>query len=118
MSDRGAGPGQAGNDGAGPPDFGKMREMWEHRRLRSRLGREGFQAARARAAGKSRDEIREIYLAERNARGLKAPGDTVLDAIVDHIGGNPLPAARVLVESLVQMGKEIHALSRHFRSDG
>jgi hypothetical protein len=118
MRDRVAGPGQAGNDGAGPPDFGKMWEMWQDRRLRSRLRKEAFQAARAGAASKSRDEIREIYLAERNARGLQAPGDTVLDAIVDHISGNPLPAVRIAAESLVQMGKGIHALSRDFRSGG
>jgi hypothetical protein len=115
MSDRGPGPGQAGNDGAGPPDFG---QLWQARRLRTRLRKEAYQATRARAAGKNRDQIREIYLAESNARGLPAPSDAVLDAIVEHIDGNSLPAVRVAAESLAQMGKAMHGISRMFRSGG
>ena len=63
-----------------------------------------------------RDDIRKIYIAELNARGLQKPSDTVLDAIVDRISGNPLPAVRVAAESLVQVGKGIHALFRIIRS--
>ena len=92
--------------------------MREDARRRSRARKEAFQAAHAKAAGKGRDEIREIYLAELNARGLKKPSDAVLDAIVDRIGGNPLPAVRLAAESLVQLGKGIHAFSRIFRSGG
>jgi hypothetical protein len=95
------------------PDFG---EMWRDTRRCSRAGREAFESARARAAGKGRDEIREIYLAERNARGLRTPREDVLDAVVDRITGNPLPAARVAVEGVAQMGKALHELSRLFRS--
>jgi len=93
-----------------------MDEIWEERRRRIRLRREASQAARARAAGKGRDEIREIYIAELNARGLAQPSDKILDAAVDSIGGNPLPAVRLAAESLVQMGKGIHRLSRLIRS--
>jgi hypothetical protein len=92
--------------------------MWEDRRRRSRAYREAFQAARARAAGKSRKEIREIYIAERDARGLPRPSDTVLDAAVDSIGGNPLPAVRAGAESLVQIRKALHGISRIFRTGG
>jgi hypothetical protein len=95
------------------PDFD---ELWEDRRRRSRGRTEAYQAARARAAGQGRDEIREIYLAELNARGVKKPSDTILDAVVDRISGNPLPAVRVAAEGLVQVGKGIHALSRIIRS--
>lgn len=95
------------------PDFGKVRE---DARRRSRARKEAFESARARAAGKSRDEIREIYLAELNARGLTAPGEEILDAVADRIGGNPLPAARLAAEGLAQMGKALHDLSRIFRS--
>jgi hypothetical protein len=104
--------GQAGRNGGDPPDFGKM---WEDRRRRTRAYREASQAAHARTAGKGRDEIREIYIAELKARGLTRPNDTVLDAIVDRMSGNPLPAARVAAEGLVQMGKGIHKLSRIIR---
>jgi hypothetical protein len=99
-------------------DLSDFDERLEERRRRSRAYREAFEAARAGAAGKGRDEIREIYIAELSARGLTQPSDTVLDAVVSRINGNPLPAVRVAAESLVQLGKGIHALSRHFRSDG
>jgi hypothetical protein len=62
------------DDGVDLRDFD---ERWEDRR-RSRAYGEVFQAAQAKAAGQGRDEIREIYLAELNARGLKKPSDTVL----------------------------------------
>jgi hypothetical protein len=94
------------------PDFGKMRE---DARRRSRARKEAFESARARAAGKGRDEIREIYVAELNARGLRTPREDLLDAAVDRITGNPLPAARLAVKSLVQTGKALHELSRLFR---
>ncbi len=100
-------------NGVAFPEFG---EMWEDAQRRSRARKEAFQAARAQAAGKGRDEIREIYLAELAARGLERPSGAVLDAIVDRISGNPIPAARLAVESLVQVGKELHKLSRLFRT--
>jgi hypothetical protein len=99
-------------------DLRDFDERLEERRRRSRASREAFEVARARAAGKGRDEIREIYIAERSARGLTQPSDTVLDAVVSRISGNPLPAVRLAAESLVQMGKGIHALSWHLRSGG
>jgi hypothetical protein len=95
------------------PDFGKS---WEDARRRSRAREEAFESARARAVGKSRDEIREIYLAELNARGLTAPREGILDAVVDRIGGNPLPAARLAVGGLAQMGKALHELAQILRS--
>lgn len=94
------------------PDFGELREQ---ARRRSRERKEAYEAARARAAGKSRKEIRDIYVAELNARGLEIPAEPFLDADVERIAGNPFPAVRVLGESLVQMGKGLYELSRLFR---
>lgn len=101
----------------GPRDFDDMLRAARHR---SQVRREAFEAARARVAGtgKGRDEIREIYLAELDARGLTKPGDTVVDAIVDRLSGHPLHAARLAAESLVQAGKAIYELSRRLRSGG
>ena len=99
-------------DGFEIRDFTEMREDAE--RL-SRARKEAFEAARARAAGKSREEIREIYLAERRARDLKVPSDRVLEAIVERITGNPLPAVRMAGESLVRMGKGLYEISRLFK---
>jgi len=90
--------------------------MWQEARRDSRASKEAFESARARAVGKGRDEIREIYLAELTARGLRAPREDVLDAVLDRITGNPLPAARLAVGQLAQMGKALHELSRIFRA--
>jgi hypothetical protein len=95
------------------PDSG---QMWAEARQRSRASREAFESARARAAGKSRDEIRGIYVGELDARGLKVPSEDVLDAVVERIIGNPLPAARLAVDALAQLGKGLYDLSRFFRS--
>jgi hypothetical protein len=96
-------------------DFAEIRE---DARRQSRARREAYEAARARAAGKSHDEIRDIYLAERRARDLNVPSDRVLDAVVERITtGNPLPAARIAGEGLVRMGKALHGISKLFRQD-
>ena len=79
--------------------------------------REAFEAARAAAAGKNRAEIREIYLAERQARGLPIPSDLVLDAYADAIARDRgkfsvAYSARVLAE----MGRDFGKLISHFWS--
>jgi hypothetical protein len=50
----------------------------------------------------TRDEIHEIYISELNARDLTQPSDAVLNAAVDRVSGNPLPAVRLAAESLAQ----------------
>jgi hypothetical protein len=75
-------------------------EVMEEKRRRRIAGREAVEATRARAAGRSREEIREIYIAERRAKNLKVPEERVLDAVVEYITtGNRLPAIRVLFET-------------------
>jgi hypothetical protein len=88
-------------------------ERREDARGRSRARREAFQAAQARATGRGRDEIREIYIAELNARDLPIPRDAILDLAVDNISGKPFPTVR----SLVAMGREMRDLSRRPRAD-
>lgn len=96
----------------GIPDFGEAREQAERR---SQARKEAYEAARARGSGKSRAEIRDIYLAELSARSLRVPTERVVDAVVERIAGNPFPAARVLGENLAQMGKSLCEVSRLFR---
>lgn len=107
------------------PDFAEVkRQLHEHlktdRRAREnrRTARgEAFDAARRRGAGKSREQAREIYVAELRARGVPMPSDLVLDAYADAIARNRSKftvsyAARVLAE----LGKdlaEIRKRSRH-----
>jgi hypothetical protein len=108
----GAGQARQRLDDAGVnPDFGAR---WEESRNRSRARKEAFTAAKAHAAGKSREEIRRLYLAELHARDLQIPADPILDAAIDSIAGNPLPAGRLIVHQLTTMGKEIHKLTKLF----
>jgi len=99
-------------DEAGIRDVG---EVWPEGRRRSQASREAFQAARARAAGKSRQELRDIYVEELRTRALKVPQEPVLDAVIDRINGNPRPAARLAGETPVGIGKQIHGLIKTFR---
>jgi len=48
---------------------------------------------RAVAAGKSREQIRDLYEAELRSRGLTVPPDRLLGAYADALAGNP-PSAR------------------------
>jgi hypothetical protein len=102
---------QSLDDAGGIPDFGAR---WEESRNRSRAGKEAFTAAKARAGGKNREEIRRLYLAELQARNLSIPDDPILDTAIDSITGNPLPAARLLGHKLITMAKEIHKLTKLF----
>ena len=45
--------------------------------------REAFKAAQASAVGKDREQLKDLYVAELRARGLKIPDDEVLDAAVE-----------------------------------
>ena len=104
-------------------DFGDFERRWQERRERSAresqqrraAKREAFTAARAAGAGKSRAQIREIYVAELRARGLSLPSDLVLDATADAIARNRekfsvIYSARVLAE----LGRDFRKLfSRH-----
>jgi len=94
------------------PDLGEMRE---EARRRSQLRKEALQATQTRITGESHAEIREIYAAELRARDLEIPPEHILDAVVERIKGNPLPAARVAGESLVEMSKGFRELFKLFR---
>jgi hypothetical protein len=93
-------------------------EVLNKAQQRSRARRQAFEATRASAAGKTKAQIRQIYAAELLARGLTVPTECILDAVADRIHGNPLPAARILIESMVQIGKGFYKLSRLFGSAG
>jgi hypothetical protein len=93
---------------AGEPPHDALSQAEERRRRR----KDAFNAARARAAGHSRDQIREIYTAELRARGLRVPAESVIDAEVARITGNPLPAVLLAGRDLARVGKELHRFSK------
>jgi hypothetical protein len=89
-------------DGFEPPDTD---ELWNQSRQRQQSNREAFDAAKAQAAGKSREQIRELYLAELHARGQRTPPQEALDAAVAAITGNPLPTARIMGQAVIGLAK-------------
>jgi hypothetical protein len=60
-----------------------FREMWAGSRNELQSRREAFKAAQASAAGKDREQLKDLYVAELRARGLKIPDDEVLDAAIE-----------------------------------
>lgn len=79
------------------PDFA---ELWAKSGRDSQSQREAFQATQASAAGKSREEIRDLYLAELRSRGLEIPPDELLDATVDTLTGNYRTSTRLFIRSV------------------
>ena len=51
-----------------------FREMWAKSRNELQSRREAFKAAQASAAGKDGEQLKDLYVAELRARGLKMPG--------------------------------------------
>jgi hypothetical protein len=68
----------------------QQRESQERREAR----RQATQAAREAAPGKTRDEVRDIYIAELRARGQKVPPEPFLGAEIDLLTGHPLRGLR------------------------
>jgi hypothetical protein len=101
--------------GTQPPDFG---EIAEQKREQSRLRREATQAVRVRARGKSRDQIREMLIAERRARGLPVPSDRILEANVEAIMGNYGPAAREVGRGVARIADGVVKIAKAMRDSG
>jgi hypothetical protein len=86
--------------------------VWDLARQRQQARREAFNAAKAQAAGKSHEQIKEIYLAELRARHQEVPSSETLDAKVAAIGGNPLPSFLIAGRATVGLVKFIRG-ARH-----
>ena len=106
-----------------PPHFDDFERQWQERRAnaeresqqRQAARREAFEAARAAATGKSRAEIREIYVAELHARGLTVPSDLVLDAYADAIARNREKLSVVYsVRVLAELGRDFTKVLSRF----
>lgn len=61
------------------------------------------EAVRAKSAGKSRDQVRQLLIEEIGARGLRMPIEPMLEMRLDwiYIGGNPVEKARAIAEATV-----------------
>lgn len=99
---------RARQDEAGE-EFPDFREEMAKSQRATQLRREAAEAVRARAAGKSREELKDLYTAELRSRGLKIPPEEILDANIDAITGNYLPTFRLLGRSLASLGKLLGA---------
>jgi hypothetical protein len=54
----------------------------------SEARKDALKAARSGAPGKTRDEIRDLYIAELRARGLEIPSEPDLAADIDVLSGD------------------------------
>lgn len=79
-----------GDPGEALPGF---EEFWETYKSESRqvseARKDAFNAVRSTASGKTRDEIRDLYIAELRARGLEIPSEPLLAAYIDFLSGEP-----------------------------
>jgi hypothetical protein len=75
-------------------------ERWERSLRESQERREAKKQAehaiRDAAYGKTRDELRDLYIAEFRARGLDLPPEISLEYELDMLTGHPLRAIRRL----------------------
>jgi hypothetical protein len=89
------------------------RVIWKQeraeRQVRDQLSQEAFEAVRAQAHGRTRQEVRDLYVAELRARSLPVPADDILDADAAAFTGNYLPGLTLLGRSL----KDLASLVRH-----
>ncbi|HEY6791493.1 MAG TPA: hypothetical protein VI365_29695 [Trebonia sp.] len=95
------------------PDFDERRA---EARQRSQSRQEAFLAARSKVAGKSREEIRDLYIAELRARGQEIPSEEALDANVAALTGNYLPTARIVGRAAVEAVKLSRDAIKLFRA--
>jgi hypothetical protein len=72
---------------------------------------EAFGAARARSAGLSREQVRDLYAAELRSRGLEVPAEPILDGYVSLIADGHRFAARYLSRSLAVLAKLFAGIS-------
>jgi hypothetical protein len=91
------------------PDF---KEYLAQSRRRTQTRREAFNAAKAQAAGKDRQEIRDLYAAELRARELEIPPDDILDAEVDAITGDYRPVIGLVGRALSDVPKFMRGIFR------
>lgn len=79
-----------GNPEESLPGFGEFWETFQHdSQQRSDARKDALKAARSAAPGKTRDEIRDLYITELRARGLEVPPEPLLGATIDMLSGDP-----------------------------
>ncbi len=87
-------------------------DLWDLARQRQQARREAFTATKAQAAGKSHEQIKEIYLAELRARDQEIPSPEALDAKVAAISGNHIPSFLIASRATVDLVKFLRG-TRH-----
>jgi hypothetical protein len=100
---------EAGGFGAADLDA-----VWARHHQRGQCVREAFNAAKAQSVGKSREEIKKLYVAELSARSLEIPAPEILDANIAALKGNPLPSARLMGRATVGLVKDFRNLWRGY----
>ena len=84
-----------GDPGESLPGFEEFRETFQREsRQRSEARTDALKAARRAAPGKTRNEIRTLYISELRARGLEIPPEPLLEAAIDMLSGDPRAGLR------------------------
>jgi hypothetical protein len=94
------------------PGAAQERARRDHADEHSRGYIEALDAARARAAGMSREQIKNVYEEELHARGLEPPAEPVLDACVDAIARYCGREAGLAGRSLASLARLMGGASR------
>lgn len=77
------------------PGYREMRDRGQREsRERNEAGTAAFRAAREAAPGKSREEVRDVYISELRARGQEIPPEPFLGATLDLLTGRWLRGLR------------------------
>lgn len=69
----------------------RTRREW---RERDEARKQALRAVRRAGRGRTREELRDLYVAELRARGLKVPPEPSLEADIDFLTGHPLQGLR------------------------
>jgi hypothetical protein len=97
------------------PDF---RADLAERRRKSELRRAAASQVRASAAGRSREQVRQLYLAALAERGLPAPADRVLEISLDALTGHYGSSVRELGRAAGGMARSARDIARIFAATG
>jgi len=93
-------------------EFPEFSEFVARARRDSQARKEAMDAVRVRAAGLSREQIKDLYQAELRARGLEVSPDVILDAHVSVIAGDCHPDVRLLGRALADLARLLGGLGR------
>jgi hypothetical protein len=90
-----------------PVDISHFAETWAQSRHEFQSQREAFRAAQTSAVGADREQLKDLYVAQLRARGLKILDGQALDAAIDAHMDSDLTGVRLVGREVVNLGKRL-----------